>query len=296
MPAPPLAAAATTGDIVACVVYLLITVVIAWAVDRLLKSRAGGVTHKLARKLPAADETRLRIARRLIVVVIVFVGVMVAITRLPQVNTLARGLLASAGITAIIVGFAARSVLANFVAGIIVALAQPVRIGDYVAIDEWRGTVEEVGLTYSYIRADDNSRVVIPNEQLASRVIRNFTIVDEANAAAVEFVVPAAAPLAEVRRVALEAAAAYSRGRAPERRPSLAVVDLGEQTVRLRLTIWQEDRAAADRASAELRFVLAQRLDGVGQAAEDHTMILPDSGPAPPDAPADREGTSPTTQ
>ena len=281
----PLAASATTGDIVACVVYLAITVVVAWAVDRVLKSRAGGVTHKLARKLPAADETRLRVARRLIVVAIVFIGVMVAVTRLPQVNTLARGLLASAGITAIIVGFAARSVLANFVAGIIVALAQPVRIGDYVAIDQWRGTVEEVGLTYSYIRADDNSRIVIPNEQLASKVIRNFTIVDEASAAAVEFTVPAATPLAEVRTVALDAAAAYSRGRSPERKPGLAVVELEQDAVRLRLTIWQEDRGSADRAAAELRFDLAQRLEAAG-LEDGESRAEPATKPAP-DAPGD---------
>jgi len=290
VPAAPLAASATTGDIVACVVYLALTIVVAWVVDRLLKSRAGGVTHKLARKLPAADETRLRIARRLIVVAIVFVGVMAAITKLPQVDTLARGLLASAGITAIIVGFAARSVLANFVAGIIVALAQPVRIGDDVAIDEWRGTVEEVGLTYSYIRAADNSRVVIPNEQLASKVIRNYTIVDEANAAAVELTVPAATPLADVRRIALETAAPYSRGRSPDRRPSLTVVELGPDTVRLRLTVWQEDRATAERAAADLRFEVAQRLAEAGWAAG-----APAAG-APAEAQADaphEEGTRP---
>ena len=264
---PLLAATTTTGDLVGCVVILAVTFVVAEIVDRLLRSRAGGITHMLALKLPSADETRLRIARRLIVVAIVFVGVMVALTRLPQVDTLARGLLASAGITAIIVGFAARSVLANFVAGIIVALAQPVRIGDDVAIDEWHGVVEEVGLTYSYIRADDNSRVVIPNEQLASKVIRNFTIVDEATAAHVEFEVPVTVPLGEVRRLALEAAAAVSRGRSPGRQPTLAVTELGQETVKLRLTIWQEDRAAADQAAAALRFVLAGRLDAAGLAA-----------------------------
>ena len=126
--------------------------------------------------------------------------------------------------------------LANLVSGIIVALAQPVRIGDYVAIDEWEGTVEEVRLTYSYIRAGDNSRIVIPNEQLGSKVIRNFTIVDETSAAVVEFVVPAAAALGEVRREALDVAAAFSRGRSLERQPTLAVTELAADTVRLRLT------------------------------------------------------------
>jgi small-conductance mechanosensitive channel len=263
----PLAAGATTSDVIRAVVYLVLTFVVAEVVDRLMRSHGGGISRAISRKLPAADETRMRVARRLVVAAIVFVGVLAALVQLPEVGTLARGLLASAGITALIVGFAARSVLANLVSGVIVALAQPVRIGDYVAIDEWQGTVEEVRLTYSYIRADDNSRIVIPNEQLGSKVIRNFTIVDEASAAAVDFVVPAAAALADVRREALEVAAAFSHGRSPDRHAALAVTELGADLVHLRLTVWQESKPDADRAAAGLRFALEERLKAAGLEA-----------------------------
>ena len=134
------------------------------------------------------------------------------------------------------------------------------RIGDDVAIDEWEGTVEEVRLTYSYIRASDNSRIVIPNEQLASKVVRNFTLADEANGAVVDFVVPATAPLADVRREALEGAAGFSRGRSPDRQPALAVTELAADVVHLRLAVWQESKRDADRAAAGLRFALDERL------------------------------------
>jgi len=264
VPAPFVAA--STSQIVHAVVYLALTVVIAVVVDRLLRDHGGGISRAISRTLPVADETRLRVARRLVVAAIVFIGVMAALVQLPEVGTVARGLLASAGITALVVGFAARSVLANLVSGVIVALAQPLRIGDRVAIDDLEGVVEEVRLTYSYIRAADNSRVVIPNEQLASKVIRNFTIVDEASAASVDFAVPAAAALADVRREALDAAAAFSRGRAPDRQPSLAVTELGPDVVRLRLTVWQETRADAERAAGGLRFALQERLAGLTAA------------------------------
>jgi len=259
-----IAAHATTGDVVKAVVYLLLTVVVAAVTNRVMEDHGGGITRAITRTLPEADETRLRMARRLVVAAIVFIGVMAALVQLPEVSTLARGLLASAGITALIVGFAARSVLANLVSGIIVALAQPVRIGDYVAIDEWEGTVEEVRLTYSYIRAADNSRIVIPNEQLGSKVVRNFTLVDEASAAAVEFVVPAAASLAHVRHEALDVAAGFSRGDSPDRRPSLAVTELAADAVHLRLTVWQDSKRDADRAAAGLRFALDERLKAAG--------------------------------
>ena len=260
----PLAVTSTTSGVITAVVILVATFVVAEVVDRLMRRHGGGISAAISRKLPAADETRLRMARRLVVAAIVIVGVIAALVKLPGVGTFARGLLASAGITAVIVGFAARSVLANLVSGVLVALAQPVRIGDYVAIDQWQGTVEEVRLTYSYIRADDNSRIVIPNEQLGSKVIRNFTIVDEASAAAVDFVVPAAATLADVRREALEAASAFSRGRSPERRPTLAVTELAADAVHLRLTVWQESKLDADRAAAGLRFALEERLKAAG--------------------------------
>jgi small-conductance mechanosensitive channel len=271
----PIAASATTSEIITAAVYLVLTFVVAGIVDRVLQDHSGGVTRAISRKLPAADETRLRMARRLVVAAIIFVGVMWALTRLPEVRTLARGLLASAGITALVVGFAARSVLANVVSGVIVALAQPVRIGDYVAIDEWEGTVEEVRLTYSYIRADDNSRIVIPNEQLASKVVRNFTLADEASGAVVEFVVPASAALADVRREALEVAAGFSRGSSPERQPALVVTELSADAVHLRLAIWQDSKHDADRAAAGLRFALDERLKAAGLTAGG-------AAPAPP--------------
>ncbi len=282
----PAAVSATTGDLIRCVLILIATFVLAALVNRFMERHGGGLSRVLSSKLPAADETRMRVARRLIVAAIVFVGVMFALTKLPEVGSLARGLLASAGVTALIVGFAARSVLANLVSGIIVALAQPVRIGDYVAIDGWEGTIEEVRLTYSYIRADDNSRIVIPNEQLASKVVRNFTIVDEASAAVVEFVVPVAAPLGDVRREALDVAAAFSRGRSRERQPTLAVSELAVDTVRLRLTVWHESKPDADRAAAGLRFALEERLKTTGLRTLADPEESPDRRASAGDAPA----------
>jgi len=282
----PLAAGITTSAVIRCLLILVVTFVVAELVNRLMERHGGGVSRLLSGKLPAADETRLRMARRLVVAAIVFVGVMTALVRLPEVGNVASGLLASAGVTALVVGFAARSVLANLVSGIIVALAQPVRIGDYVTIDEWEGTVEEVRLTYSYIRAEDNSRIVIPNEQLGSKVIRNFTIMDETSAAAVEFAVPATAALGVVRREALDVAAAFSRGRSLERQPTLAVTELAADTVRLRLTIWQESKPDADRAAAGLRFALEERLKAVvlGPGAGEPAAA---AAPADPEVPAD---------
>ena len=80
-------------------------------------------------------------------------------------------------LAAAIVGFAARQVLANAVAGVMLAITQPLRIGDHVEFEGESGTVEDVRLNYTYLRGDTGVRVVIPNERLAAGVLHNDTIV-----------------------------------------------------------------------------------------------------------------------
>src|ERR687898_569268 len=90
----------------------------------------------------------------------------------------------------IVVCLAAQRPLANFVAGLVIAFTQPLRIGDRVTIDDVDGTVEEIGLNYTFIRTDSNARLVIPNEKLASDTIRNSTIVSPEKLAEVTLKVP----------------------------------------------------------------------------------------------------------
>ena len=79
----PLALSATTSGIITAAVILLLTVVVAEVVDRLMRRHGGGLSRAISRKLPAADETRLRMARRLVVAAIVIVGVTAALVKLP---------------------------------------------------------------------------------------------------------------------------------------------------------------------------------------------------------------------
>lgn len=255
------------SDWLRALVYFVITLVAAWIVDWLLASRGGGVTRRLSKNLPPAGKTRLRLARRLIVAAIVFVGTMIALFQLPEVGGLARAMLASAAFTAVVVGLAARSALANPLAGIAIAITQPVRLGDYVTFGDVEGTIEEVGLTYTYIRTADNRRVIVPNEQLASSTLHNHTIVDEASSAAVDFVAPPGASLETVSAIALEEA---RRANADDtgREPALTVTDLPAEGPHLRITIWGADRRAADRAASAVRLALHDRLCESGLLSE----------------------------
>ncbi len=98
----------------------------------------------------------------------------------------------------LVIGFAAQPTLSNFVAGILIAFTQPLRIGDRVEVTGSTGVVEEVAMMYSFIRLDDGSRLVIPNATLASNTIRNATIVSPEKVAEVTVQVPLSVELRPV--------------------------------------------------------------------------------------------------
>ena len=110
-------------------------------------------------------------------------------------RAVAGGLLASSAVLALVVGFAAQRSLGNFVAGLLIAISQPIRLGDRVVYDGDDGVVEEIGLTYTFIRTADHSRLVVPNEKLASDTIRNASIRGRETYAEVIVQVPLSADL-----------------------------------------------------------------------------------------------------
>src|ERR671927_101118 len=152
-------------------------IVIAGVVLVLAALVAKVVDLRLARRqLPPETVTRYRVLRRSVMTAIVVVGLLSALLVIPQVRAIAGGILASSAVLGLIIGFASQRTLGNFVAGLLIAFTQPLRLGDHVEVGGTRGTVEEIGLTYTFIRTDEGARLVIPNEKLASDTILNSTI------------------------------------------------------------------------------------------------------------------------
>ena len=129
-------------------------------------------------ELSPETDTRLRFIRRLVYAVIILIGVAVALAQFDGINRLAASLLASGAIAAAILGFAARQTLANFVAGIMLAVTQPLRVGDWVFVEDQYGVVEDIRLNYTFLRTLGGQQIVIPNEKLASGILRNDTLGD----------------------------------------------------------------------------------------------------------------------
>jgi small-conductance mechanosensitive channel len=206
------------------------------------------------RELPPHAETRYRVLRRSLMGAIIFVGVLSALLVIPQVRAIAGGLLASSAILGLIIGLAAQRTLSNFVAGVLIGLAQPIRLGDRIALPEGEGVVEEIGLTYTRIRQDDRTRLVVPNEHLASDTIKNSTIVSRERLAEITVPVPRDKDLQAVVDLLHEVAA-----------PSeLLVSALEGDTAVVTLRVWADDEASARRLESELRLRAHERLRGAG--------------------------------
>lgn len=219
--------------------------VIAAVVARLVDSR-------MARKQLAPEAvTRYRVLRRSIQTAIVVVGLLSALLVIPQVSKVAGGILASSAVVGLVIGFASQRTLGNFVAGLLIAFTQPLRLGDHVEVGGTEGTVEEIGLTYTFIRTEAGARLVIPNEKLASDTILNSTIRSPEKVAEVAVQVPLTTDLSSV--------VAQLRELADD-----VVVSSIEGNATVVLRAGAPDQAAAEQIASDLRLRVHERLRAHG--------------------------------
>ena len=194
---------------------VVLALVVARLADRALARRL---------RLPPEALTRYRVLRRSLTAIIVTLGLLSALLVIPEVRAVAGGVLASSAVVGLVVGLSARSTLANFVAGVLIAFTQPLRLGDEIEVGEAAGTVEEIALTYTTIVASSGERFFIPNEKLASDTIRNSTIASSGHLVQVRVPVPLAADLDRVLSLLEEEARAAVEPRG-EKEPVASVTD-----------------------------------------------------------------------
>ena len=220
------------------------------------------------------DITRQRIARNVTIVIIYLVGLSLLMYVIPPLRALAVGLFASVGILGIVVGLAAQDSLANFIAGVTLALYRPFRVGDRLKILEDEGIVEDITLRHTIIKTWENKRIIIPNHILSKESIINYTIEDNKILACVSIGISYDSDIDLARKIMVEETKKQPLviQNVPLREtlvntPGLPVVRLskyGDSSIRLKLLFWVADRAAEYRASAELNECIKKRFDKEG--------------------------------
>jgi small-conductance mechanosensitive channel len=198
----PLLLADGQQDLISALITMGVAIAIAFAIDRLVIARGTHVASRVSEgTLSRAAQTRLRLVRRLIFVIILAIGAALALSRFTQFSRLATGILASSAVLGLVVGFAARQTLANMVAGILLAVTQPIRVGDTVTVADSMGRVDDLTLSYTYIDTGDGRLMVVPNEKVLSAPVFNHSTGDRTAPATVSVWLPPAASLEEARRV-----------------------------------------------------------------------------------------------
>jgi small-conductance mechanosensitive channel len=244
MPDVHLYTAAATDNWISAGVAIAVAFVAAQLVDRAISKRGTRVGELVTRgELSPATQTRLRLIRRLVYALFLLIGFAIAASRFDEVSSVAAGVLASSAVLGLVIGFAARQTLANAIAGILLAITQPIRIGDLVTFEEQTGVVEDVKLTYTYIRLDDGRRLIVPNERLAQSSVLNHTILDPRVQVEVSVWLPLDADLEKAMELIRDERAGID----------VSVVEVDKEGVRLSATTWASGPSERAAAAAELR-------------------------------------------
>ena len=229
------------------------------------------IDRRMARRDLAPEAvTRYRVLRRSVTAAIVAIGILSALLVIPQVRAVAGAILASGAVIGLVVGFAAQRTLGNFIAGLLIAFTQPVRIGDVVEFDNEEGVVEEIALTYTFIRTGDDVRLVVPNEKLASDTIKNASIVSREKLAQVTLNVPLDKDLSaavDALRPLIEEAP----------RGAVLVSDLGPEKAVVTVRASAENPDEVERLESDLRLQAHERLRAAGSSGEPARPPAPSS-------------------
>lgn len=203
--------------------------------------------HQARGTLQPETATQFALSRRLLNVGIWLTAAAIALSQFPDLRVLSTGLLASAGLSGLVVGFAARGTLGNAIAGLTISITQPIRIGDDVELRGERGIIEDIHFTYTVLRLGDGRRLIIPNDALASEVIKNATMGGVTRVARTEVLVPPGGSPELVRAALMEVAVAHEGLDKDAAPPEVLYTRVDERGTHLLLVATCTDPPAANR-------------------------------------------------
>jgi small-conductance mechanosensitive channel len=172
--------------------------------------------RKFIRNAAEAIASRFTVIRRFIIPLIALFAVMLG--SIPFLEGVARSYASLViGVITVILGFAARPFIENFISGLLLLMGQSIRTGDTVLIDGHYGTVEEIRLTYTSIKIWDWRRYIVPNSEFIKKAFINYTYRDQFIWTCVEFFVSPDTNMEHLERLSKEAM-----------KKSSSLADLGE--------------------------------------------------------------------
>ena len=194
--------------------------------------------------------------------------VLLFITALGMLRIPVTALAFISGALAIGVGFGAQAVINNLISGWILMSERPVRIGDFVEIDDHRGTVESIGNRSTRIRRIDGVHLLVPNSQMLERVVVNWTLVDKRFRTTVRVGVAYGSPVRDVEKI-LYQAVQENQNILQEPKPIVVFEDFGDNALIFDVYFWCE--ATAER---ELRLIRSDIRFRIDELCREHDIVI----------------------
>ena len=231
----------------------------------------------------------LTYTRRIIAVVIGLLAVLGIFMQVKPLQSVARSLLASSGVLAVILGFAAQQAMANVVGGLFISVFKPFSIDDRVRLPEKdiSGFVEDISLRHTVIRTFENNRVIVPNSLMNSAVIENFHYQDGKVCRFLDLNLSLSADIEKAMAIITEEVLAHKSfydNRTEEERtaglPAVAVqlVSLADSCARLRTAVWAQDAGTGYEMVCSLLLRIKKRFDTEGIELYNQTKQILVSG------------------
>jgi small-conductance mechanosensitive channel len=195
-----------SDDVVRALITAAAWLVVFFVLRALLRRAFARWTRRLESRDPdeaLRQRTVLSVLERVALAVVVAIAAWSVLSIFPKTEELARAVLASGAVIAIVASVALAGPLGNLGAGLLVAFTQPVRLGDRVTVGDVTGSVAEINLIYTVLVSDEDRRIFVPNTQLTSNAIVNRTINDPRRTLTASVPVRLTAPLEEARAAVL---------------------------------------------------------------------------------------------
>ena len=201
--------------------------------------------------------------RRLIIILVYFIGAVIIISMVPQLKVATASLLAAGGVVGIIIGLAAQTTMSNVIAGISIAVSRPFRVGDRITFGEEYGLVEDITLRQTVINTWENKRLIIPNAKISEGAIINWTIGDLPVLWHTDFGIAYGADIDLARSIILDEVKKHPNVM-HDRSVNVSLTELGDFAVNMRSTFWVPDRGAAWGTGCDIRESVKKRFDKEG--------------------------------
>jgi potassium efflux system protein len=210
-----------------------VVVLLALGISRLLRRGLRRVSKRLPNLDRSTAYTLGRVLHYVILVVALFVGLAVIGVDLTKIAIVA-------GALSVGVGFGLQNIVNNFVSGLILLFERTIKVGDYIELASGiTGEVRDINIRSTIVTTNDNVDIVVPNSELVSTSVTNWTLREAVRRIRIPFGVAYGSDKETVRVAALEAAATIEHTLHTEgRRPEVWLVGFGDSSLNFELIVW----------------------------------------------------------